>query len=373
MASSDTLVGSLPVGPDVLRVTTFNILAPVWTHSSVYPGMDMSEFDPTKRGKRQLEVLKTLDSDIILMQECQKSELDQLLRLDGGHINQVYDVEFCPFPLTFWTNWLTDATNYEPRQNGVCVLTRRATLKKLRAEHLPIDLPNWQHELPEYALGAHACLVTVEVPCWGGAKALIVTSHLDADSAYRAGLQGTELARKLGQRIEHDCVIWGGDFNMEHRHPALRAVEREGGLQPASGLLGVPTVYAVAATVRVDHVFCSAAPAAGEVAAGAGRIALECLGTFVPRCPMGHTFAVLPCLTELQWIVCSVRGERGWAVACLTVLLLILLFPVTILILSPLFVHRCGRRRQCERLSWALEEWGSDHLPVTVSLKKVTV
>mmetsp|Transcript_16078 Transcript_16078/g.32693 ORF Transcript_16078/g.32693 Transcript_16078/m.32693 type:complete len:371 (-) Transcript_16078:96-1208(-) len=365
MAAGGGSVTSIPLttGPDVLRVTTFNILAPVWTHQSIYPGMDMSEFDPSVRRKQQLEVLKLLDPDILFMQECQKTELDELLLLEGGLLQERYDVEFCPFPLTFWTNWLTDATNGEPRENGVCVLTKKSSVTKISAEHVPIDLPEWQNKLPQSSLGAHACLVTVEIPCWGGAKALIATSHLDADSAYRAGLQGRELSKKLMRSGQYDCFIWGGDFNMEYRNGAIQDIQHQG-FTRASGEVTTPTVYSCMGCVRVDHVLC--APTAKG-----GPLSLECLGTYVPHCPLGHTFKVMPLLSELQWLVCSAKGERGCCVQALTLFFLVLLFPLVLLIFSPVFIQACGKRRQCERVSWALKNWGSDHLPVTVSLRGV--
>lgn len=348
-------------GPDVLRVTTFNMLAPVWTHESVYPGMDMRDFAPAARRRRQLEALKLLNPDVVLMQECQKTELDQLGELEGGLLLKRYDVEFCPFPLSFWTNWLTDATNYEPRENGICVLTKKSAMTKLGAEHVPIDLPEWESRLPKSSLGARACLVSVEIPRWGGARALIVSSHLDADSAYRAGLQGLELAKKLMRHGQYDCILWGGDFNMEHRNPDLNAIQREG-FRRASGEVYTPSVYTCVGCVRVDHVLVAPAGAGGP-------LELESLGTFVPECPLGHMLSVVPFLTELQWLVCSARGERGHCVQVLTLLLLIALFPLVLLFFSPLFVLQCGRKRQRHRVHWALGHWGSDHLPVTVCLK----
>jgi len=353
----------LPSGPDVLRVTTFNLLAPVWTHQSIYPGMDMAEFEPSRRRVQQLQALKLLDPDVVCMQECQKSELEQLLALEGGLLRGKYDVEFCPFPPTFWTNWLTDATNYEPRENGVCVLTKKSAMKKLGAEHVPIDLPGWRDMLPESSLGAHACFVKVTVNAWRQAKALIVTSHLDADSAFRAGLQGKALCRTLTTEYlrDYDCIIWGGDFNMEWRNSALGKIQSEG-FERASQEVRTPTVYSCGGCVRVDHVFFARAPHSS--------VALECLGTYVPTCPMGHLFKVIPLLTEIQWLVCSAKGDYGRCQQVATVLLMLLLFPLVILLFVPVIIlATCGRGAQLRRVGWALQTCGSDHLPVTVSIR----
>uniref|UniRef100_A0A7S4W1G3 Endonuclease/exonuclease/phosphatase domain-containing protein n=1 Tax=Alexandrium monilatum TaxID=311494 RepID=A0A7S4W1G3_9DINO len=361
--SSQTTSVPLPSGPDVLRVTTFNLLAPVWTHRTIYPGMDMAEFEPSKRRAQQLQALKLLDPDVVCMQECQKSELEELLALEEGFLQGKYDVEFCAFPSTFWTNWLTDATNYEPRENGVCVLTKKSAMRKLGAEHVPIDLPHWKDVLPESSLGAHACFVKVTVNAWQRAKALVVTSHLDADSAFRAGLQGKALCRTLTAEYlkDYDCIIWGGDFNMEWRNSALSRIQSQG-FTRASQEVRTPTVYSCGGCVRVDHIFFTRAPS--------GSVALECLGTYVPTCPMGHLFKVIPLLTEIQWLVCSAKGDYGRCQQVATVLLMLLLFPLVILLFVPVIIlATCGRGAQLRRVTWALRTWGSDHLPVTVSLR----
>ena len=61
-----------------------DLLAPVWTLPSVYPSMDMSKFDPSLRRQAQRARILDMDSDIILMQECQKSQLDLLMSEDDG-------------------------------------------------------------------------------------------------------------------------------------------------------------------------------------------------------------------------------------------------------------------------------------------------
>jgi endonuclease/exonuclease/phosphatase family metal-dependent hydrolase len=350
----------LPSSGETLRVTTFNLLAPVWTHQSVYPSMDMVKFDPPTRRKAQRARILDLDSDIICMQECQKSELDLLLSEDEGILEAKYDVEFCPFPLTFWANWLTDATNYEPRENGVCVLTKKTVVCKTRVEHVPIDLPEWETQLPTSSLGAHACFVHATGPSWLKSRILIVVSHLDADSVLRAGLQGLALAQKIkdvvDSTIDLDTVIWGGDFNMEHRGSAMRAIQAEG-FKIASSV-SKPTVYAVPCTVRVDHIlYYHKGP----------KSIVQPIATLVPACPLGHKITIMPFMSELQWLrAVGANCEKGYFAAASCAAVAILLLPLTLLLLTPAFIYACEREEQCKRLEWALSEWGSDHLPVTV-------
>lgn len=332
----------------------------------------MSKFDPSLRRKAQCARLLDLDSDIILMQECQKTELDLLMSEDEGVLMAKYEVEFCPFPLAFWSNWLSDASNFQPCENGVCVLTKRTSIHKSKAQHVPIDLPAWEEQLPRHSLGAKACLVYATVPSWGDAKILIVTSHLDADSVVRAGLQGVELAKqvkKIADSVDDVyTTIWGGDFNMEMRCSAMKAIQAEG-FKLASGALGTPSVFAVQATVRVDHILCYSKQEANANIRHFSSSSSPA-ATFVPQCPQGHMINVLPFLSEICWLKCTLRGEHGFCLAVLASLLLLILFPLTLALSLPLLIHFIDRNRQCERLSWALAEWGSDHLPVTVCLQQ---
>lgn len=331
--------------------------------------MDMSIFDQHARRKAQCERILELDSDIVLMQECQKSELDQLMSSDEGILSAKYDVEFCAFPPTFWSNWLSDASQHKPCENGVCVLTKKSIVSKFRAEHVSIDLPEWEVHLPKHSLGARACLVYATVPSWRDAKILIVCSHLDADSVRRAGMQGVELAKTVRKIVDStedlDTTIWGGDFNMEMRCPSMRAIQAEG-FKLASNALRSPTVFAVACTVRVDHVmyYCKVR---GK---GNKQSNPQPVATFVPQCPQGHWISVVPFLSEMQWLKAyGLNGEGGSLVRALCILLVMFLLPLILALFIPMLVHFCDRNKQCERLSWALAEWGSDHLPVTVCMQ----
>lgn len=341
-----------------LRVTTFNMLAPVWVSPSIYPSMNMEEFESSRRRERQLEGILRLDSDVLFLQECQKTELDQLLEARGSMLRDKYDVHFCSNPLTFWSNWLTEfGSQMQPKLFGVCILTKKSKVVTLNVQEVPIDHAEWKSVMPEYALGARACVATVRIHGWKDEDVLLVTSHLDADSAHRAGLQGRQLAeRLLGEATlrKAGAVIWGGDFNMENRSRHCRAISRKG-FQLASGALTQPTVLAIAGTVRVDHIF---------VRPG-NMQSIRAIDTEIPVCPIGHSIPILPGLSELQWLACALLGEMGAFMRLLAILLLPLCMAFFFL---PVLVYRIDRKKQCLRLSWALDTWGSDHLPVTVTL-----
>lgn len=368
MASEISCVSELPRCTSGLRVTTFNLLAPVWVQSSIYPSMDMSAFEPAKRRQAQRERILEMDSDIILMQECQKSELDLLLCGGDALLQAKYDFEFCPFPRTFWTNWL--GSDREPCEHGVCVLTKKSVVKKHKAEHVSIDLPGWEDRFPQHSLGARACVVHATLAALGGERILILCSHLDADSVLRAGSQGLALAKKIKHIVDASdsirTVIWGGDFNMEARCSAMKKIQAEG-FQVASSALSRPTVFAVAGTVRVDHILCYVRKT-GKACDSKMPQTLEPIATFVPPCPLGHRISILPFLSELQRLCCAVRGEDGLFMQTLLICLALIFLPLTLALASPLLAYFLERTKQCERLLWALSVWGSDHLPVTVCM-----
>merc|ERR1712151_32064 len=72
----------------------------------------------------------------------------------------------------------------------------------------------------------------------------------------------------------------------------------------------------------------------------------------------------------MQKIKAYIKGEGGLHARALCTMLVLLLFPLVLV--SPLIIHFVDRRGQRARLMWALAEWGSDHMPVTVCMKICT-
>mmetsp|Transcript_101420 Transcript_101420/g.286102 ORF Transcript_101420/g.286102 Transcript_101420/m.286102 type:complete len:412 (+) Transcript_101420:58-1293(+) len=352
----------LAVGHDVLRVTTFNVLAPVWTHANVYPSMDMAFFDPATRRRHQFQKLLELQSDVVMMQEVQKTELDLLLDASGGLLREIYDVEFCAFGPSLWKNWLTEVTDFKPREIGVAVLTKRSAVEKLRTEKVSLD---GDAELPENSRGAYASFVWARVPRWNNATVLIVASHLDMESFFRARTQSRQLAEAIRETIDRELarsptaaetVIWGGDFNMEERSPCFKAIERLG-FRAVSGSPKIPSAFTVYWTVRLDHILIYQRDHVQPV---------ETVGTFVPSCPVKGRFSVLPFTSELHWLTSACLGYGG----ALRRALALCLTPLASVLACPAAFCALDRKRNCESLRWALEHWGSDHLPVTVALRR---
>ena len=59
-------------GKDVLRVTTYNLLAPVWVSPSIYPGQDPKLFDAPTRREALRKRLLMISPDVCFIQEVQK-------------------------------------------------------------------------------------------------------------------------------------------------------------------------------------------------------------------------------------------------------------------------------------------------------------
>jgi len=96
---------------------------------------------------------------------------------------------------------------------------------------------------------------------------------------------------------------------------------------------------------------------------------IEPIATFVPQCPLGHWIRVMPGLSEMQRLKVYLKGEVGLAARTLCVFFVLVLLPLILVLVVPLVVNFFDRKGQCARLKWALTQWGSDHMPVTVCMQ----
>lgn len=156
---------------------------------------------------------------------------------------------------------------------------------------------------------------------------------------------------------------------METDCSCMRAI-RAGGFKLASGAPRVPTVFAVACTVRVDHILYYTRGEDDDSGRDCKRSMLQPIATLVPQCPLGHWVGVVPFLTLMQRMKAyALKGEAGSVARVISFLLALVLLPLVLTLYIPFLVHFLDRKKQCERLTWALAEWGSDHLPVTVCMQ----
>ena len=173
-----------------------------------------------------------------------------------------------------------------------------------------------------------------------------------------------------------EAVIWGGDFNMESRSRSMAAI-LDRGFEHVSGGDDQPSVVGYA-NIRVDHVLLHSAPGAPAVrtvSADVPAIPAQgiCAGkrALIDLLAAWTTGCLRPHLHQMQDLRAVLRGEDGLAaraaagVACLA--LSPVVFVLLALVMLHIWVHGYTRRAMWE---WALREYGSDHLPVRVSLAR---
>lgn len=107
-----------------LKLTSWNILAPVWAHPSFYPKVSQPLLDKVARRNVIAARMREFDSDVMHLQEVEEGELDAI-RAENSDLDEKYEYLFMPFPEMFWSNWLSDVSDKKPVSNGIAVLLRK--------------------------------------------------------------------------------------------------------------------------------------------------------------------------------------------------------------------------------------------------------
>lgn len=115
-----------------VKLLTWNVLAPVWIRSSLYPGVDEKLLDTSYRVSQIARHLAMYNADIVILQEIQCTFLDQIIK-ESGDIYKVYD---CRFNLeTYFADWLNakDLVFPESREqfNGMALLVNKSFSGKI--------------------------------------------------------------------------------------------------------------------------------------------------------------------------------------------------------------------------------------------------
>jgi len=341
-----------------LKVTAFNILAPVWASPELYTSGSLPLLDPSARNRIVADRLLELSSDAVMMEEVEAESLENM-RGTTQELDEKYTIHFAPFPAKLWSNWLTSSTNFEPRENGLCIMLSKSEFTEVTFEQVCID-PDDGQAVPEYSRGNFSLLAHCYSTKWKR-RVTFVCTHADADSTTLAGRQMLYLHQKLvndlvnikGSDDTDPVVIWGGDFNLELRSHALSHIQSKHTFTCCfEGFKNITTasVYGKPGSARIDHIFATTA--------------VKTTGTDVPECPLPYVIGTLPVHTTFGWLKESVLPS-AWRKVVLVILLLLLL-PVT-LMLALVMVFQT--RQAAARSEWALREYGSDHLPVTCTLQ----
>lgn len=104
---------------DELTVATWNVLAAPWAAPGFYaPTMDPTVLDRTTRSHLVAQVLRSIDADVVCLQETTPPDLAMVLDQLGGE----YDSVQTSNDADLWSNWSTPEIPWEP--NGTAVVWR---------------------------------------------------------------------------------------------------------------------------------------------------------------------------------------------------------------------------------------------------------
>jgi len=318
-----------------LRVTTWNLLAPLLDSGKLFPCIKRAVHSQEARHPVLQRRLTGLDSDVILMQEAKKAELVALMETLSSIYEYHYVSERC------WSQ-----AEPSDAERGAAILWRKGLMTNVTVTDL--DIPS----------GPPCCpLVRGTLVAWGQ-DVIFTTAHLDGDSPKPALARAQKQLLQVSDVIMRDwsegaVCIWGGDCNLTPRAPAFAALPSHG-FAVASGRPDLPTCFTVFCQSHLDHIFY--------------RGPLDVQDTQIPECPIRNCcflsgfFHVTQVMVDFLGLSSpKVPGLWRRLIGCLLVLPWLL--AVVWFYCMPLHkaIHRCR---------WVLEEWGSDHLPVTVTFKR---
>lgn len=335
-----------PEASTSLRVTTWNVLAPLMGSDKMFPGISRDIHSQEARRPILQRQFLTLRSDVVLLQEIRRSELYQLVQEGDEPLNGLYESHYVTD-----RSW-QDLQVPDETERGVALLWRRGVLENVQT--LTLELGS---EGPP-----GIAIMRAAVRGWSE-DVIFATAHLDGDSpvpaAARSQSQLLHVLDSLTAMPEAStcrAFIFGGDLNMTPYAPVMRELPRWN-FDIASGCKRRPTCFSVLLGARFDHIF-----SRGCLEAGATEIP-ECpVSTCCPFAPLVHAFQVMfDCLG-----LTSPKVQVAiWRKCCLCLCVIPWLLGIICCVLCPCRITR-------SRCRWALEEWGSDHIPVTVIFRMTT-
>lgn len=350
-------------GAPEIRVTTWNILNPAIAPEKMFPCMGEDIWGQDNRRPIIQRRMQEFGSDILLLQEVQLSELNLLLESGQPALKLTYDCHFVeerpdllpqPSKEAPAANKKGDSADPLPPESlaedgdvrGVAVLWKKGVLTSVeRLTEGAADTTN------------PAAFVRGQLAC--GDEVLFASRHLDALGCPPAVTRCKQQIVQVGEdalevlgRKPGIVAIFGGDCNLTTA-PAVSAMASVG-YRAASGEAGPATCFSAVSSATFDHIFVRGAWATQSVE--------------IPDCPEPHCCPKTPCMHQLQMgndlLGISKPKVPGIGLRLLGCLLCPLWFMgalLCFLVPMPLHVRRCR---------WALQEWGSDHVPVTVVLRR---
>lgn len=239
-----------------------------------------------------------------------------------------------------------------PDARGVAVLWKKGLLSDVQCSVEPSS---------DQAVNTNpAAIVRGRVQKWGD-EVVFATKHLDAlgsppscqrceQELPRIGMHAQDLVRSNPGAV----AIFGGDCNITGSSPAISRMTKLG-YRCVSGAKGGPTQFSSMLCARFDHVF-----ATGDW--GVSKVDIPVYPHSTQCCYPS------PCLHPVQvlndWIGIS-RPKVGGAWSRVAGFLCLPVYCMGVLTCLV-----CPMPQSVKRCQWALKEFGSDHLPVTVTFSK---
>lgn len=209
---------SVPDGT-LLRVLTFNVLAPMWVDHDWYAahGIDSEVLGREARLPKILAVIGTFMPDLVFMQEVQDSVWCEL---QAALSDTFYITDLARHGHQHWQYYSTSAGD---EGNGNCFLIRRGMTdtSKLMSKTCRLS-PNGNT--------AAVAMFELAASCF---KICLWNSHLESDDddhpeslAETSGLRSLQIESLVAEMRQTDaCVhIWAGDFNTDASAPEMQTI-----------------------------------------------------------------------------------------------------------------------------------------------------
>lgn len=205
-----------------LSIMTFNILAPCWADPSYYPASTAPYLDRLARRQAIIALLKQYQQtvDVFALQEVAQVEFNAIRdALKQTHVG--LQANHAP---SYWANWVTPQTPWEP--NGNAILVRKDRFTSLAFE-----------DFASSSSGNHSALFTGTIRNSGGRTVRIASVHLDSDYPYNRKAELGAVLAKWGPRANTVDVI-AGDFNTETDATNIQTDLKSAGYYDLLDLLG---------------------------------------------------------------------------------------------------------------------------------------
>lgn len=193
------LMGAANASPSVaqpIKIVSFNILAPCWASPNFYPKKVHPYLDRITRRKQIINFLQSKPTtDIFTLQEVTQIEFNFIKKA----LQKNYMAFHSLHAPTYWSNWITTNTKWEPNGNAIFLKKSRFTKVSFKDIALSQD-------------GNHAALADA-TDQYSHKKIRAVSIHLDADGATNRKREFKALMDLIPMQTQRIDII-SGDFNV---------------------------------------------------------------------------------------------------------------------------------------------------------------